>query len=33
MEYQENELEAWELEEQQYNSLLDAANDRSEGGY
>jgi hypothetical protein len=33
MEYQENSLESWELEEQQYNSELAALNDRSEGDY
>ena len=33
MEYQENALEAWELEEQQYVSELDALNDRSEGEF
>jgi hypothetical protein len=33
MDYTEFELEAWELEEQQYVSELNALNDRSEGDY
>jgi|TARA_R110000803_G_scaffold9868_6_gene30772 hypothetical protein len=33
MDYTEFELEAWELEEQQYVSELSALNDKSEGEY